>query len=435
MIIGIRHETKSRWERRSALTPSDLKELRENFIVESVIQSSSSRAFTDHEFISAGITVSNDLPNAKVILGIKEIPESLIEQGKIYLLFSHTCKGQIYNMPMLRAFAEKGCTLIDYEKITDSTGKRLLFFGKYAGYAGMIETLHALGQKLLSQSIDSPFSKILQPYQYKSLDEARQAVKKAGQEISSHGLPAKLCPFIFGFTGYGNVSSGAQEIFNLMPYKIIPASMLPRLHNSLTLDRNHLYQVVFKEQDMYTPIAGEFRLEDYFTNPHKYVSVFNTYVPFLTCLLNCVYWADKYPRIITKDFLREKYKNGKLIVIGDLSCDIDGAIETTYKATSPADPSYTYFPDTDKYTNGVMAGGITMLAVDNLPCEFPRESSESFSSVLKHFIPLIAAADFSQSFDELKLPAEIKSAIIIHNGALTNKFQYLEVHIFSAHSY
>lgn len=89
--------------------------------------------------------------DADVIIGVKEIPPRQVISGKTHLCFSHTHKGQNHNLTTLKEYVAKGASLVDYELLTDETGKRLVAFGKFAGYAGFIDCLHGLGLQLLKQ--------------------------------------------------------------------------------------------------------------------------------------------------------------------------------------------------------------------------------------------------------------------------------------------
>jgi len=140
-IIGIRHEDKYLLERRAPLTPRHVARLVSEHHLHFIVQSSQKRVFSDDEYQKAGAQGVPDLKTANIIIGVKEMPEHFFEKNKTYVFFSHVSKGQPFNMPMLSRMMELGCNLIDYEKITDDQGKRLIFFGRYAGLAGMINTL------------------------------------------------------------------------------------------------------------------------------------------------------------------------------------------------------------------------------------------------------------------------------------------------------
>jgi len=211
--IGIRHEDKYAAERRAPLVPRHVAELIRKHGLEVYLQSSPKRIFSDKEYEQAGAKVVSNLEDTPVIFGIKEIPVEVFEYGKTYIFFSHVIKGQPYNMGMLRRMMELKCNLIDYERIVDDFGKRLIFFGRYAGLAGAINTLWTLGLRLKYFGFDTPFLKIKQAYHYKDLNEACKEVSNVGREISRKGLPTELLPFTIGVTGYGNVSSGVQEYY------------------------------------------------------------------------------------------------------------------------------------------------------------------------------------------------------------------------------
>jgi len=431
-FIGIRHEDKYVMERRAPLTPKHVERLIKLKNLDIVVQTSAKRVFTDQEYIDAGATVADNLSNCKVILGVKEMPLSFFEPEKTYVFFSHVIKGQSYNMPMLRKMMEMGCNLIDYEKIIDEQGRRLIFFGRYAGLAGMINSLWSMGLRLKEYGYETPFLKIKQAHTYHSLDDARKVVSEVGQEIAEKGLPADLKPFTIGFTGYGNVSQGAQEILGLLPVKEISPEKLTELSTRETLPDNLIYKVVFKEHHLSEHNAGiAFDLHDYYTHPADYRSIFTQYIPHLSILMNCMYWESRYPRLITKDYLKHAFAEGrpKLTVIGDITCDPDGSIEITHKGTEIEDPVFVYNPDTGEAAMGHKGYGMMVMAVDILPSELPRDSSAGFADALVNFVKPIADCDFSETFEDLDLPRAIKKALILHNGNLTPDYTYLAEHL------
>ncbi|MBE9480723.1 MAG: hypothetical protein IMY69_03385 [Bacteroidetes bacterium] len=428
-IIGIRHEDKYVMERRVPLTPKHIKNLIKNQNLEVLVESSPKRIFKDEEFEKAGAIITNDLKKAPVIFGVKEIPESYFEKGKTYIFFSHVIKGQEYNMPMLKKMMEKKNNLIDYEKIMDEQGRRLIFFGKYAGLAGMINSLWSLGLRLKHFGLETPFIKIKQSHLYNSLEEAKNDISKVGFEIAEKGLPKELTPLTIGFTGYGNVSMGAQEITNLLPVKEISPSELLDLKNRPDRPNNVIYKIIFKEEDLSEPLDNnmEFDLQDYYTHPEKYKDQFEKYIKHLTILMNCMYWDERYPRIITKDYLEKLYKEGnpKLTVIGDITCDPDGSIECTHKGTEIEDPVFVYNPYTRKPVMGHEGEGIMIMSVDILPSELPRESSIYFGDTFLKYVKAIATSDYNVPFELLNLPNPIKKAVILHQGKLTPDYEYI----------
>jgi alpha-aminoadipic semialdehyde synthase len=432
-FIGIRHEDKYVMERRAPLTPNHVERLIKNKKLDFVVQTSEKRVFTDEEYIKAGAKIAKDLKKCGVIFGVKEMPESFFEEEKTYVFFSHVIKGQPYNMPMLRKMMEMKCNLIDYERVVDEQGKRLIFFGRYAGLAGMINSLWSMGLRLKEAGYKTPFSQIKQAHHYSSLAEVREVISAVGQEIAEKGLPEELRPFTVAFTGYGNVSQGAQEIIGLLPVKEISPEKLLTLKRRSKLPDNLIYKVVFKEADLFEPIDEneEFELHEYYSNPEKFRSKFEKYIPHTDMLINCIYWDARYPRIVTKDYLQKLFAAGtpKLKVIGDISCDPNGSVECTAKGTEIEDPIFVYHPDTRTYTMGHKGEGVLLMAVDILPSELPRDSSAGFADVLINYVKAIADCDFSEDFLTLDLPNAIKSALILHRGELTPHYKYLEEHL------
>ena len=430
--IGIRHEDKYVMERRVALIPEHVKQLVEQGI-EVQVERSPKRIFKDAEFEAVGAKLVDKLTEPDLILGVKEMPMDFFEHQKTYIFFSHTIKGQSYNMPLLKRMMEKEINLIDYEKVTNEKGQRLIFFGRFAGLAGMINSLWSAGQRYAELGIDTPFLHIQQTHHYNSLEEAKEVVAAVGEKIKTEGLPEQLSPFVVGITGYGNVSKGAQEILSLLPVEEISPKELLVLEQRNDLSNKKVYQVVFKEEDLSKPLeAGkDFELQEYYQHPERFEGQFEQYIPHMNILMNCMYWDDRYPRIVTKDYLEGLFKDGnpRLTVIGDVTCDPDGSIEITHKGTEIEDPVFVYNPFTREPTMGFKGEGILVMAVDILPSELPRESSRAFSDALVDFVPDIAAADYNRDFETLDVPAPFKRAMILHRGRLTPDFEYLKEHL------
>lgn len=428
--IGIRREDKSIWERRVPIIPAHVRQLREEYGIKVWVQPSDIRVFRDEEFAQAGARIEEDLSPCPVVFAVKEIPAHFFQPGHTYVFFAHVIKGQPYNMPMLRCMLELGCQLIDYEKVTDEQGRRLIFFGHHAGLAGMIDTLWALGQRLNWEGVPNPFSDLRQTRQYEGLDEAKAAVSALGEHIAREGLPDPITPLICGFAGYGNVFRGANEIIELLPVREIEPQEVAAVARSSDCAHDVIYKVVFKEEHTVEPISPEdhFDLQDYYDHPEKYRSRFHIYLPYLTLLVNCIYWEAKYPRLVTKADLKRLYggaEQPRLRVIGDISCDIEGGMECTVKSTEPGDPVFVYDPFEDRAIDGFEGRGPVVLAVDILPSELPRDASVYFSTVLMKYVPAIAQADYTVPFEELALPPEIKRAIIVYQGKLTPNYRYI----------
>jgi len=432
--IGIRREDKSIWERRVPIIPEHARQLQEEHDVEVWVQPSDIRVFREEEFTQAGIRVEEDLSPCPVIFAVKEIPARLFQPTHTYVFFAHVIKGQAYNMPMLKRMMELGCNLIDYEKVTDEKGRRLIFFGRHAGLAGMINTLWTLGRRLNWRGIPNPFDDLSQARHYHSLTEAKAAVSAVGERIAQEGLPEAIAPLICGFAGYGNVFRGADEIVELLPVREIEPRDVATVAQSTDYARNAVYKAVFKEEHTVEPISSEdrFELQDYYDHPEKYHGTFSTFLPHLSVLVNCTYWEAKYPRLVTKANLRQLYGEAeppRLQVIGDISCDVEGAIEGTVKSTEPGDPVFVYDPISGAVQDGYKGRGVVVMAVDILPSELPREASADFADVLRPYVPAIARCDYEAPFEECDLPPEIKRAVITYQGALTPDYLYIEEYL------
>ena len=431
--IGIRREDKYEWERRAPLTPSHVARLVQAG-VDVYVQPSTLRVFSEEAYRQAGARVQEDLSPCGVVVGVKEMPQEFFAQGKTYLFFSHTAKGQPYNMPMLKQMMEMGCQLVDYERILDDQGRRLVLFGRHAGLSGMLESLHALGRRLAAEGLEdarNPFIDLKQPYQYRDLADAKAHLQAVGQAIREEGLPASLSPLVIGFLGYGNVSQGAQEMLDCLPVTELQPAMLLSLA-SHARSSNTLYKVVFQEKDTVAPIDGAttFSVEHYWQHPEAYRAAFAQYLPYLTVLINGIYWEKRYPVLVTVDDIKKLYGGGKrpvLRVIGDITCDIEGGIAVTRKSTLPDQPCYVYDTTSDTLEDGYgNLNGPVIMAVDILPTEFPADASESFGETLLSFLPAVAAADPGQDFADWALPDPIKRAAILHRGKLTESYRYLE---------
>jgi saccharopine dehydrogenase (NAD+, L-lysine forming) len=429
-IIGIRREDINRWEKRVPLIPSHVRELVDRHPVDFRIQPSEIRVFNDADYRLSGIPVEENLSPCSIVIALKEIPLELIEKNKTYLFFSHTAKGQSQNMPMLKRMMDLGCSVIDYEKMVDEQGRRVLYFGNYAGHAGMVDTLWALGRRLEAEGMPNPFTTLQPTHHYKSLVEVKEAVGKLAWKIIRDGLPKELGPVVFGFFGYGHVSQGAQEIFDILPVEPVKPADIPKLFEGRGETPRTLYKAVFKEEDMVRPVdpAKSFDLQDYYTNPEKYRPVIENVIPYLTAIVNGIYWTPKYPKFLTKGFLKALYGSGsrpRLRVVGDITCDINGSIECTVQATDSENPVYVYDPAADEPLMGFTGNGPAVLAVYNLPAELPLESSTYFSGKLKEHIPAVAAAHFDKPFSECGLPDVLRRAVILYRGKLTPDYAYL----------
>lgn len=435
--LAIRREDKNIWERRVPLIPEQAAQLIREHDLNILVQPSERRVFTDEQYRLTGVPLSEDISNSQVVLGVKEIPLGAIVQDTTYLFFSHTIKGQSYNMPLLRRLMERRCQLIDYERIVNDQGRRLVFFGRHAGLAGMVETLFAIGQRLKAEGITdaaNPFNEIRQPCQYHNLEEAKAQVQRVGNRIREDGLPEEITPLVCGVLGYGNVAKGVQEILDYLPTKTVSPRQLLTSASEFT-DNRVIYTTEFKERDTVCPIkAGKpFLLEEYYRYPERYRARFADYLPHLSILVNTIYWDERFPVLVNPGDVRTLFKSEKrpnLRVIGDITCDIEGSIAITLKATLPDHPSYVYDTRTGSISEGVTnLHGPVIMAVENLPTELAAEASEDFGRALLPLLPALSKADFNTDLAHSGLPDELKRATIVYRGQLTEPYRYLEKHL------
>jgi alpha-aminoadipic semialdehyde synthase len=407
--IGIRREDKNRWERRTPLTPEHVAELVQEDGFSVAVQPSPLRIYPEEEYQDAGATVQEDLSDCRLVLGVKEVPPKLLLPKKPYMFFSHVIKGQAYNMPLLRRLLDLECTLMDYEMVVDHRGRRLIFFGRHAGYAGMVDALWALGQRMEIEDFDTAFAAVQPSHTYASVHEAAEFIStKVGRRIRQVGLNPALHPLVVGFTGGGNVSQGAQEILGRLPTVEVHPEDLPSLAEATQLSRKAVYKVVFRRE-------------------HR--ENFSRHLPYLTVLVNGIYWEPSEPRLVTRADLRQLWDSSaqpRLRLLADISCDVEGSIEATVRATTPDDPVYVYDPATGQATSGVGGRGPIVLAIDNLPAEFPRDASEHFGDSLFPLLEKLVGADFNHDYAQLSLPQPVCSAVITHRGKLTPRYRHLE---------
>jgi len=430
LIVGILRETKA-GELRVPLVPSDVKWLIKRGIAVEV-ESSSERIFSDKEYKKSGARIVNDFRNAKLLLGIKEPSLDALYAKKIYMVFSHTVKGQVKNIPLLQACIKKDITLVDYEKIVDLHGKRLVYFGRFAGICGIVDSLHYLGKKLEYQGINNPFLSIQPAFKYRSLQAIKKAMAELDKQIQFRGLADKLNPFIIGVTGHGNVSRGVQEILNLLdPLEIHPSNMLAFFRHEKRI-RQRIFKISFlREEKFRTKDSKGFYFEDYLNDPKRFESNLDKYLPYLNVLIHGSYWDKRYPRLVTKEMIQRlaKKRPFRLSLIGDISCDVNGSVELTYKATNHTNPTFTYDFKNKKFVDGYDSKGITILAIDNLPSELPRDASIEFSHTIREYVYAIAAHGVLDVANHIALPREIRNAVIMQNAKLADGYGYLRKYL------
>jgi len=431
--LGIRQENAYEEERRAPLAPDHVANLVREHGLRVIVEPSLKRCFSDAEYERAGAQVSADLSPCQIVFGVKEIPPANLLAGQVYCAFSHTMAGHPSTMPMLARILDLESTLIDYELVRTPHGRRVIFFGHFAGYAGMIDALWGLGRRLEWEGVRTPLEEIRPAFEYESLDAAQSAIKAIGARIRRDGLPPSTAPLIFGFTGQGNVARGALRILRLLPTVKLQADELADFCRAGSFSNGTVYSVQFRQRDLYAPIepGREFDWSALHRRPATYRNRFEQFVPFLSLLVNGINWDTGFPRLVTKSFLRalwERDPSPRLRLIADITCDVGGSIEATVKTTpSGRGAAYVYEPLSGAVTEGVGGPGPVIIAIDTLPSELPKEATTSFGDALARFVPALAAADYRvEDAADLPLPREIAQAVIAHRGRLTDRFRYLE---------
>jgi alpha-aminoadipic semialdehyde synthase len=334
---------------------------------------------------------------------------------------------------MLQKILDSNSTLIDYERISTEDGRRIVYFGRYAGDAGAIDILSLMGEYWTARGIETPLSKVRRAHHYDSVDEAKQHLINVGEVIHRTGFPKEIIPFTIGVLGYGNVSEGAQQILDCLPTCRVSPGAVEELVTGGYSDSNKVYITVFREEHLVESKSGNpFDLNEYYQQPELYKSIFNRFLPYCTLLINAVYWDERYPRFVTWDGLQklaETQSPMKLQGIADITCDTFGSIECNVRSTDTGMPAYQVNPVTREVLDGHTGKGIVVLAVDNLPCELPQDSSTFFSGQLAPFVPNILSSDYDSTLEASGLAPEVKKAVVVYRGELTRDYQYLKQYL------
>ncbi len=423
-VVGILRETNPQ-EQRTPLTPTDSQWLIKRGI-EVEVESDSKRVFSNREYKQSGARVLKRFRKAKLLLGIKQPKLCDLYSKKMYMLFSHTAKSQAKNIPFLKSCLKRKNTLIDYEKIVDSRNRRLVFFGRFAGICGMLDGLHYLGERLAKKGIENPFLSLQPARCYQSLKQAKQAVAKVAKKINQRGLDQRISPLIIGFAGRGNVSRGAQEILDIFKPLSINSRQIAGCFNGKDRDKT-IYKIVFlKKERLRSQTNKPFCSREYLRNPKEFESNMDKHLASLNMFINASYWDSRYPRLITERMVKKlaRRDNFRLDFIADISCDIKGSVELTYKNTSPLNPIFTYDFEHKNVRQGCQVKGISVLAVDNLPTELPKEASSAFSRRIRNYVYKIASGASENFSPKANIPLEIRRATMLQKGKLTKRFIY-----------
>ena len=393
--LGIIKEGKTPPDKRVALTPEQCEHILNNYDnVEIYVQKSNIRKFSDRDYERLGIALVDDVSHCDVLIGVKEVPVDELIPNKKYLFFSHTFKEQPYNRELLQAVIDKNIQLIDWEVITNAKGQRLIAFGKYAGIVGCYNGFLAYGLK----------SKLY------NLKPAHQCDDRAEMEAQ---LPNIKLPTNFKavITGKGRVGGGALEVIEKIAIKkVSPKEFLTETFNEpvyTVLDVMDYYE----RDDMHSMDKSEF-----YKNPKGYHSVFLKYAKVADIYIACHYWDSNSPFVFTREDAKQADFN--IQIVADVSCDIDCAVASTIKPSTIANPIYGYNPETESEVDFYDENAIGVMAVDNLPCELPKDASESFGEMfIEHILQPLLGNDPENI---------IERASETKDGKLTSHFAYLE---------
>ncbi|HNQ12775.1 MAG TPA: NAD(P)-dependent oxidoreductase [Bacteroidia bacterium] len=394
--IGLIRESKVPHDKRVAFSPEQCKAIQEQFPnIQIFVQQSDWRCYTDQEYRNEGINVVDQVVECDVLMGIKEVPKEELIENKTYFFFSHTIKKQAHNKKLLQTVLSKKIRLIDYECLTDLQGNRIIGFGRYAGIVGAYNALMAYGLK------------------YNILDLKPAHLCKDRAEVFDQFSSINLPNIKIVVTGGGRVANGACETMGALkmrkvtPYEFLNYSfrepVYVQLHSKdyhAAMDRSPFNQIEFYE------------------SPEKYRCIFadaSSYASVCDILIHCAYWNPKAPLLFSKKDMKDP--GFRISVISDVTCDINGSIPSTMKASSIEEKFYGYDVASEQLTEAFDKNVISVTAIDNLPCELPRDSSEGFG---KHFMERVLPTLVKE--DQTKI---LERATIAQNGKLTERFDYL----------
>lgn len=395
MKIGLIKERKTPPDRRVVFSPHKLFEIKQKYPeLEIVVEASDIRVFSDSAYEAKGVEVTTDLQDCDLLLGVKEVPVDALIPNKQYFFFSHTIKEQPYNRDLLRAILEKKITLYDHETVVDKDGARLIGFGRYAGIVGTYNGFRAYG--IREKSYDLPKVESLTGY------------KRAKEELKKVKLPRE---FKILLTGVGKVARGAIEI--LRELKIKKVSVKNYLNK--TFDEPVFCQIDVLDYNKRKD--GKVRdNRDFYKYPQDYKSDFFRFARVTDYYIAGHFYGEHAPLFFTRD--DAKREEFKINLIADISCDINGPVASTIRPSTIDEPLYGYDPLTEKEVPFGYPGSIGVMAVDNLPCELPKNASEGFGEMFaKHVIP----AFFNGDKDGI-----LSRAKMTENGKLTPQFSYLQ---------
>lgn len=397
MKFAIIKERKNPPDRRVVFSPQMLAEARSQFPDASfVVESSDIRIFSDQAYASEGFDVSQDITTADVMLGVKEVPIEALIPNKKYFFFSHTIKKQPYNRKLLRAILDKNIEMYDHEVIIKANGARLIGFGRYAGLVGAYNGFRLLGKR------DGLFE-LPKVEHLRDLDEVKQELDK----ITLPNIKITL-------SGTGKVARGAQEILDHLQIR----EVTDEAYLSQDFDEPVYCLIDVMEYNKRKDGAKGDKFE-FYKDPSPYESDFMKYAKVTDYFIAGHFYGDGAPFLFTRE--DAKHPDFRINLVADVSCDIDGPVASTIRPSTIADPFYGYDPATETEVAMDAQGAIAMMAVDNLPCELPKDASEGFGEMfVKHVIPSFFNGDADGILDR---------ALMTQNGKLTARYAYLQDYV------
>ena len=397
MKFGIIKERKNPPDRRVVFSPNELARIKQIYQDAYIkVESSDIRIFTDEQYKNLGIEVANDISDCDVMFGVKEVPVENLIPNKSYFFFSHTIKKQPYNRKLLQAILEKNIDLYDHETIVDANNRRLIGFGRYAGIVGAYNSIRAFGIKF-------------------GLFKIPKAETLSGKEaLIAHLKRVVLPPLKFVITGTGKVGNGAKEILDAIKIKEVS------VENYLTKNYTQPVYAQIDVLDYNKRKDGQvLDFNDFYKNPTEYVSDFEKFTKVTEIFIAGHYYANESPVILTQEMLQSN--DCKIKVVADISCDVNGPIACTLRSSTIAEPLYGYLAAENKEVDVFHPAAIVVMAVDNLPCELPKDASEGFGEMfMEHVIP----AFFNGDKDGI-----LQRAKITEKGKLTPRFSYLQDYV------
>lgn len=394
MKFGIIKERKNPPDRRVVFSPEKLQEFQQQFPDATIIvEASENRVFSDDLYKAAGFEVSDDISDSDVLIGVKEVPIDALIPHKKYFFFSHTIKKQPYNRALLQAILEKNIELFDHEVITEENGARLIGFGRYAGIVGAYNGFRAYGMR--NDSFHIPKAENL---------SEQQALINELNKIQLPNIKILL-------SGSGKVARGAKEMLDGMNLKSVS------VEDYLTKNFNEPVYCLIDVLDYNKRKDGRvLNRSDFYDHPENYVSDFMRFAKVTDYFIAGHFYGDGSPFLFTRE--DAKSEEFKIKLVADISCDIDGPVASTIRPSTIADPVYGYNPQTETEVDFKSDKAITVMAVDNLPCELPKDASEGFGELfLKYVIP----AFFNNDIDGV-----LARAKMTEGGELTPRYSYLQ---------